>query len=335
MADWAQHVLRFYDGRALSSLRGHRVVWAIFNTVLREEAHKKGSLLLHKHSGQAILTKKDLLDMYAAREDLSRKLSSFGADIPTTSMHWRRQGNDLEWIVRQMSWAAPWTSTGKRLHAQKFANKTTRKYQPDPHQLPDVAAAPAPLQLPNPMHSEASDAESPGPAEKTRKPQLLDEISDTESLWSLSDLDPAPAARTPSPSVHESSHSAPEHQQEYRNTTRKELQEVKAFWSSLPQVTCVDHYGYNRCPAHWFTRNFPYNHAFNLHRFHRAIASLQQEESEESFPDISARCKWVLDNPDLVAVIHAIGVELSVRKVTPHVVLFSDEQPFQYWLRFE
>ena len=33
--DWAQHVLRFYDGRALISLRGHRVIWAIFNTVLR------------------------------------------------------------------------------------------------------------------------------------------------------------------------------------------------------------------------------------------------------------------------------------------------------------
>ena len=31
-ADWAQHVFRYYDGRMLSSNRGHRVVWAIFNT---------------------------------------------------------------------------------------------------------------------------------------------------------------------------------------------------------------------------------------------------------------------------------------------------------------
>ena len=38
-------------------------------------------------------------------------------------MHWKHQGNELEWIVRQMSFAAPWTSTGKDLAAERYATK--------------------------------------------------------------------------------------------------------------------------------------------------------------------------------------------------------------------
>ena len=63
------------------------------------------------------------MDLYNQRQDLTQKLSSFGADIPTTSMHRKRQGNHLEWIVRQMSWAAPWTSTGKDETKKTFASK--------------------------------------------------------------------------------------------------------------------------------------------------------------------------------------------------------------------
>ncbi len=62
--------------------------------------------------------------MCDTRQDLAQKLSTFGADIPTTSMHWKKQGNQLEWIVRHMSWAAPWTSTGKEKHKESMADKT-------------------------------------------------------------------------------------------------------------------------------------------------------------------------------------------------------------------
>jgi len=34
-AAWAQHLFRYFDGRFLRSSRGHRVIWAVFNTVLR------------------------------------------------------------------------------------------------------------------------------------------------------------------------------------------------------------------------------------------------------------------------------------------------------------
>ena len=104
--DLAQHVFRHYDGRALRALGGHRVIWAIFNTVLRTAAQKKGAVL-HKQSHATALTKQALLELYATRDDLVQKLSSYGADIPTTSVSWKRAGNQLELIVRQMSWAAP------------------------------------------------------------------------------------------------------------------------------------------------------------------------------------------------------------------------------------
>ena len=48
------------------------------------------------------------------RQDLVSRVSSFGAEIPTTSMHWKREGHDLEWIVRQMSWTPPWTPRESR-----------------------------------------------------------------------------------------------------------------------------------------------------------------------------------------------------------------------------
>ena len=39
---------------------------------------------------------------------LLQKVTSFGSDVPTTSMQWKKEGNRLEWIVRQMSWNPPW-----------------------------------------------------------------------------------------------------------------------------------------------------------------------------------------------------------------------------------
>ena len=47
------------------------------------------------------------------------------------------------------------------------------------------------------------------------------------------------------------------------------------------------------------------------------------------------RCNWVLDNPDIVVTLHAIRVELLVRRVMSHVVPPDQLEPFLYWLRFE
>ena len=111
--DAVQHLFRYHTGHFLNSNDGHRVVWALFNTALREIAREKGNLV-HKHAGESVLTKAELLDMYQTRNDLVARLSTFGADIPTTSMHWKHQSRNLEWIVRQMSWRPPWTETPAR-----------------------------------------------------------------------------------------------------------------------------------------------------------------------------------------------------------------------------
>ena len=41
-AEWAQHLLRYHTGQFVSGVRGHRLVWAIVNTVLLEAVAHKG-----------------------------------------------------------------------------------------------------------------------------------------------------------------------------------------------------------------------------------------------------------------------------------------------------
>ena len=68
---------------------------------------------------------------------------------------------------------------------------------------------------------------------------------------------------------------------------------------------------------------------------HYTPSQRQPQFWRSTFPDIGDRCRWVLDNPDIAAVVHAIRVELNVRNVMANVVPHSDKQPFLYWLRFE
>ena len=97
----------------MNGTRGHRVTWAIFNTVLLEDSRSTGSLV-HRQSHQGeVLTKKAATDLMTERENLVQTVSARGADIRTTPMAWKREGNHLEWIVRQMSWQPPWC-TGRK-----------------------------------------------------------------------------------------------------------------------------------------------------------------------------------------------------------------------------
>ena len=106
-AEWAQHLIRYFDGRFLSTSHGQRVIWAIFNTVMREETRKVGSLV-YTRGGQDVLSKAELEGLLDSRQDLTRSLMTMAADVKTTLAHWKRQANHLEWIVRQMSWIPPW-----------------------------------------------------------------------------------------------------------------------------------------------------------------------------------------------------------------------------------
>ena len=110
--DWTQHLFRYFDGRVISTLRGQRAVWACFNSALLQLSRRSGSLL-HKQSGCHALSKASLRELVDARRDLVTKLGTYGADLPSTSMQWKRAGNELEWIVRQMSWQPPWSDRGQ------------------------------------------------------------------------------------------------------------------------------------------------------------------------------------------------------------------------------
>ena len=110
--EWTQHVFRYFDGRVLFALRGQRAVWAVFNTAMQQLSYRSGSLL-HKQSHACALSKASLRELIDQRKDLVSKLGRFGADLPSTSMQWKREGNELEWIVRQMSWKPPWTHRGQ------------------------------------------------------------------------------------------------------------------------------------------------------------------------------------------------------------------------------
>ena len=97
--EWAQHKLRYFDGLFEASSRGHRVTWAIFDTVLLENSRHRGHAY-HKSTDKQVLTKRSLRELVQSRDDLVREMAAFGADIPTTPMFCKRQTSQLEWIVR-------------------------------------------------------------------------------------------------------------------------------------------------------------------------------------------------------------------------------------------
>ena len=104
--DAIQHLLRYESGHVHNVNDGHRLEYALFNTALRRIARDKGGIV-HKNTNQTVLTKQ--LDLCETQAHLVHRVASFGAEIPTTSMFWKREARHLEWIVRQMSWRPPWT----------------------------------------------------------------------------------------------------------------------------------------------------------------------------------------------------------------------------------
>ena len=71
------------------------------------------------------------------REDLVRRVAAFGADIPTTPMYWKRHGNELGWIVRQMSWKPCWcppSDTARTPHVSKVFRESKKLFKDEPLQ---------------------------------------------------------------------------------------------------------------------------------------------------------------------------------------------------------
>ncbi len=122
----------------------------------------------------------------------------------------------------------------------------------------------------------------------------------------------------------------------------------RKLWHRGAERILPDVHGYGRIPAFWFTLNLPYNYLFEIHRFQRAVEELATTGSEHeertsevdcldpvSRDAMNERCAWVLNNPDIVATLHAIRVEVLVNYVMSEIVPPDEEDPFLYWLRFE
>ena len=117
--EWAQHLLRFSDGRFVRGFRGHRLVWAIVNTVLLSEAAGKG-FVVHRNVmrrlggrvvGGAVLRKADLREMLESEEVLRSmmyQLMSVGRDVRSTPMQWSYEGKKLDCAMKHISWRPPW-----------------------------------------------------------------------------------------------------------------------------------------------------------------------------------------------------------------------------------
>ena len=107
----------------------------------------------------------------------------------------------------------------------------------------------------------------------------------------------------------------------------------------------ADTYGYNRIPAFWFTLNLPFNYLYEIHRFQKATEQINNERgftqaaNEVSSEDVDCldpvskeameqRCNWVLNNPDIVVMLHVTRVEIIVNYVMKHVVPPEDANTF-------
>ena len=255
-----------------------------------------------------------------------QKISSFGADIPTTPMMWKKEGNHLEWIVRQMSWMPPWVNDIKNNDALCTAKSPTLKF----------------------LRANLNDT-----SEIQGKQQILEQENDTIERC-FNDLDHSCAAMQEQVEaldmndVSETDIQRIEKDQSLDKTKvasdSNELSHPQTVWRQMPAQQRTDSFGYGRNPAFWFTLNYPYNYVFELHRLQEATRELQRYTRPDQWTHefrradkqaMDARFQWTADNSDLVVLMHAIRVELNVRHVMSEVVEKEDDSDFQFWLRFE
>ena len=59
------------------------------------------------------------------------------------------------------------------------------------------------------------------------------------------------------------------------------------------------------------------------------------EHTNTTIPLRETRHNWVLDNADIVTLLHAVRVEILVHNVLSKIIPESELEPFLYWLRFE
>ena len=111
----AQHLLRLVNGQCVTGAREHRIVWALVNHVLLEEAAGRGyavhRVLLRRMGdrlrGDRLLTRAGLLEMIEHEESarmVTHQLMTVGRNVRSTPMQWAYEGKKLDTVVKYMSW---------------------------------------------------------------------------------------------------------------------------------------------------------------------------------------------------------------------------------------
>ena len=117
--EYNQHMIRHSSGSFVNGSRGHRVLWALVNSQLLEEARSKCCgvyrVALKKVGGRVLglahITKGQLQNMLHDEQQsrmLGHLLMSIGRDVRSTPMAWAYEGKKLDAAVKHLAWRPPW-----------------------------------------------------------------------------------------------------------------------------------------------------------------------------------------------------------------------------------
>lgn len=123
-AEWVQNLLRYWTGHFVGGMRGQRVVWAMVNTLLLEEARSRGFGIYRNVmrrvgyglEGGAVLTKARLREMLNDEDParvLVNQLMNVGRDVRSTPMQWPYEGKKLDATVKHLSFRPPLVEPGE------------------------------------------------------------------------------------------------------------------------------------------------------------------------------------------------------------------------------
>ena len=117
--EYTQHMLRLQSGQCVAGARQHRLVWALVNGVLLDEAAGKGyavhRVLLRRLGGRLrgheLMTRAGLKEMMEQAETarlVTHQLMTVGRSVRSTPMQWAYEQKKLDTMVKYMSWCPPW-----------------------------------------------------------------------------------------------------------------------------------------------------------------------------------------------------------------------------------
>lgn len=145
-ADYVQHMLRHYSKAFVNGARGHRVLWALVNTQLLQEARQKCfgvyNTAIKKIGGRVVglahVSKAQLREMVEDEQQskmLVNLIMSIGKDVRSTPMAWAYEGKKLDAAVKHVSWRPPWMRPSDDQHTAQDLDEASRELLLGPNKI--------------------------------------------------------------------------------------------------------------------------------------------------------------------------------------------------------